>query len=169
LYTINTPLDLSPDAYASFGAAASFSWQFARFLDDRLALAVQTELAFAGDEAAVTGAAGTIALASWTMEVPVLARLNWYIGDFALSGFFGPYIAVPLGEMTVTRNGAGETAAFTPFYGLTGGLAAFYHLGSGALFLDVRYQADFNFTRVNGAGQYRRASIPVTAGWEMRF
>jgi hypothetical protein len=168
-YTLNTPLDIEPDGYASFTGAAAFSWQFARFLEDRLGLGVQTELVFAGDEVQVTGAAGSIGVSSFTMEIPLLARLNWYAGEkFFVSAFFGPYAAFPLGG-EVTRNGTTEGAALTPFFGLGGGLAGGYKLGPGAVFLDVRYSGDFNFTRMNGAGQYRRSSLPVTAGWEMRF
>jgi hypothetical protein len=164
-YTLNTTLDLTPDGHWSFTGAVSFSWQFARVFNGFLGLGLQTEIGLGGDRAAHNNNE----FSSLTMEIPLLFRINFYFNEnFYCTAFGGPYIAVPVNAI-YTKNEQTEDITLTPFFGLAGGAAIGCKLGPGAIFLDVRYSGDFNFTRLDDVGQYRRGSVPISAGYEFWF
>ncbi|MDR3335442.1 MAG: DUF2380 domain-containing protein [Treponema sp.] len=107
-----------------------------------------------------------------SLDIPVLVRLG--IGGINL--FAGPYISIPLGNLT--RSGT-ETKDYTlskpvlgfmSSWGILGGLSVGFGLGPGYLTLQGRYMFDFNEISVEDGGDptklFRRHGVNATIGYE---
>ncbi|GHV79011.1 hypothetical protein AGMMS49944_08020 [Spirochaetia bacterium] len=163
-YQVNTSSDLEVDVYPAFEAALSAEVQILKLF------AMQTELIFSGDTVNATGDNGIgVTITSYTLTVPVLAKLTWRPHRFYAAAFAGPYFAIPLGPMEVKRNSQTETYDFTAPIGITGGANAGIKLGPGLLFLDFRYSGDFTYFWANDSAQFRRNMFTVSLGYNYGF
>ncbi|MDR2247998.1 MAG: hypothetical protein LBE17_15225, partial [Treponema sp.] len=103
---------------------------------------------------------------SFSLQFPLIAKLNFYPGKFRVSPFLGGYVVVPLGEMK-TGSPYDEDASFSytlsPPVGLLGGLSIAYPLKHGILFADLRYAADLEEPDLNGSSMetYRRHGLSL--------
>lgn len=113
---------------------------------------------------------------SFSLQVPLTAKLNFYPGKFRVSPFCGGYVIVPLGEMkTGSPRPQDEDASFSytlsPPAGLLGGLSIGYPLKHGILFADIRYAADLGAPDLSGSEMetYRRHALSLSLGVEFGF
>jgi hypothetical protein len=111
----------------------------------------------------------------FSLEFPVMAKLNFYPGRFRISPFFGGYFILPLGEMK-TGSPVDEETSFSwslalPL-GLLGGLSVGFPLGPGMIFADIRYAADLAEPELKDSGgngaidTYRRHGAALSFGYE---
>jgi hypothetical protein len=112
---------------------------------------------------------------AFSLQFPLIVKLNFYPGKFRLSPFFGAYYLVPLGKLKFsnTREGNSQSSSYrvsVPF-GLLGGVNGAYKLGPGMIFADLRYAADLGRPELkDGALQtYKRGMISLTVGYELGF
>jgi hypothetical protein len=107
----------------------------------------------------------------FSLQFPIMAKLNFYPGTFRISPFFGTYVLVPLGDIK-TSSPLDRTKSFSPTYssymGLLGGLNAAYPLSSGYIFVDIRYSADLGEPELGNSDikTYRRHSMSICLGYE---
>jgi hypothetical protein len=108
----------------------------------------------------------------FSLQFPLLAKLNFYPGKFRISPFFGPYAIVSLGEMKISRPNYGDvssSASFSLPLGLLGGLSLSYPIGPGMIFADLRYAADLGESDLSEIGiteTYRRHMVSLSMGFE---
>jgi hypothetical protein len=162
-YIINTNEDISAKNYISYEAALLGEVNIFKLF------AVQTELIFSGDKIFIGSEFGDITVAANTLQIPLLAKLTFRPRRFYFAGFAGPYIALPLGKMELTKNDVSGKYDFSSTVGLTGGADAGIKLGGGILFLDARYSGDFLFFRADDAAQYRRKIFSISLGYSYGF
>jgi hypothetical protein len=108
----------------------------------------------------------------YSLQVPLLAKLNFYPGKFRVSPFLGPYVVVPLGRMDVEERASGGSYAYSysPPLGLLAGLSAAFPLGPGMIFADIRYTADFSSPELRDSGgmkTYIRNAAALSLGYEI--
>ena len=143
---------------------------------------IQAELVFTWDNASVwqytLNDAGndldryTRHFRSFSLQLPLTAKLHFYPGKFRVSPFFGGYIVLPLGRMETgsTRDGDESLSySVSPPIGLLGGLCAAYPLEPGMIFLDLRYAADLGKPDLSGGGgieTYGRSAVSLSIGFE---
>jgi hypothetical protein len=108
----------------------------------------------------------------FSLQFPVMAKLNFYPGKFRVSPFFGAYFILPLGEMK-TASPVDEEASFSyslsPPLGLLGGLSVGFPLGPGIIFADIRYAVDLAEPELSDSGgidTYRRHGATLSFGYE---
>jgi hypothetical protein len=107
-----------------------------------------------------------------SLQFPVMAKLNFYAGKFRVSPFFGGYLFLPLGEMTIDSPVDEETSfsySLSPPLGLLGGLSVGFPLGPGMIFADIRYAADLAEPELKDSGgikTYRRHGAALSFGYE---
>ncbi|MDR2444702.1 MAG: PorT family protein [Spirochaetaceae bacterium] len=146
---------------------------------------VQAEMLFTWDNASVwqyaLNAAGndldryTRRFQSFSLQLPLTARLNFYPGRFRVSPFFGGYVVLPLGSMeTGSYKHEDESFSYTvsPPVGLLGGLCVAYPLKPGIIFADLRYAADLGNPDLHDSGgleTYRRHAVTLSLGFEFGF
>jgi hypothetical protein len=110
----------------------------------------------------------------FSLQFPVMAKLNFYPGKFRVSPFLGAYVITPLGRMTVTTAAGKESLSYflTPPLGILGGLSAAFPAGPGIFFLDLRYAVDLaepELKEGRGLATYRGHKAVVSAGYEFAF
>ena len=162
-YTLNTKHDADITAPVVFEAAAT--------LDVRLLphLSLAAEAAFTYEQFQADTPFFTTEVHAQSLVFPLFAKAVFTPASFYFSGFAGPYIRVPLGQLELTY--AGETrrydAASVP--GVAVGGEAGARVGPGIIVLDLRYAQDLLFTEANGAQQYRGGAIAFSLGYKMGF
>jgi hypothetical protein len=143
---------------------------------------VQTEIDFTWDRAAVWKYTAnedqndleryTRHFEGFSLQFPLLAKLNFYPGKFRVSPFFGPYAIVSLGEIKTGRPQYDEestAASLSLPLGLLGGLSLSYPLGPGMIFADLRYAADLGEPDLSAIGiteTYKRHMVSLSMGFE---
>jgi hypothetical protein len=112
---------------------------------------------------------------SFSLQFPLVAKLNFYPGAFRVSPFFGGYVLLPLGDMKVDSDKDAEknyAYSISPPLGLLGGIAASLPVGSGMLFADIRYAGDLGEPKLQNSGglsTYRRNMLSLSIGYEFGF
>ncbi|MDR1430367.1 MAG: hypothetical protein LBI85_08770 [Spirochaetaceae bacterium] len=112
---------------------------------------------------------------AFSLQFPLLVKLDFYPGRFKLSPFLGLYYLAPLGRLKASNSLDDETHSLSyrmsPPLGFTGGMSGALALGPGALIADLRYASDFGSLEAkNGSMEgFRRAAISLTVGYEMGF
>jgi hypothetical protein len=110
---------------------------------------------------------------SFSLQFPLAAKLNFYPGVFRISPFFGGYVLLPLGKMKVDSvKDAEKNHAYSvsPPFGLLGGIAVAFPVGSGMLFADMRYAGDLGEPELQGGGStYQRNALSISVGYEFGF
>jgi hypothetical protein len=144
-------------------------------------LSIQGEVVFTWDNASVknftrnsTGQNENFTLdyTAFSLQVPLLLRLNFYPGKFRVSPFFGVYYIAALGKLEIenfpdNQRKSLDYGVFPPF-GLTGGLNAALKWGPGVIFADLRYSDDLGEPTSWSEKQktYKRSMISLTVGYE---
>jgi hypothetical protein len=112
---------------------------------------------------------------SFSLQIPLMAKLNFYPGVFRVSPFFGAYVLVPLGGMKMSSSRDKEqnySYSFSPPVGLLGGINAAYPMGPGMIFADLRYAGDLgepNLQDSGGPRSYQRNMFSLSIGYEFGF
>jgi hypothetical protein len=143
---------------------------------------IQTEVDFTWDQAAVWEYSANAAqndlerhtqhFEGFSLQFPLMAKLNFYPGKFRVSPFFGPYVTVSLGKMEIVRPHVGDISASASYsvpMGLLGGLNLSYPIGPGMIFLDLRYAADLGTPNLSAVGiteTYKRHMVSLSMGFE---
>jgi hypothetical protein len=165
------------DAYnASLEAGIHASLQIVSFFS------VQAEVIFTWDNASVWQYAlnsngidldrYTRRFTGFSLQFPLMAKLDFYPGKFRVSPFFGGYFLLPLGEMKTSSPQDEEKSlaySVSPPLGLLGGIGVAFPAGPGMLFADVRYSADIaepDLKDSGGISTYRRHGAALSFGYE---
>jgi hypothetical protein len=152
---------VTADKHSTFTVSALLEAQLFQFL------ALQTEAIFSEDTVVVHNApAGDLSLQSYTVTVPLLLKFTWRPKTFYLAAFAGPGFVLPLGQLDMTAKGAPKSYDFSSTVELTAGANIGVKLGPGILFLDARYNRDFNFVCFDDSAQYRRNAISLSLGYQ---
>jgi hypothetical protein len=106
----------------------------------------------------------------YSLQFPLLAKLNFYPGKFRVSPFAGAYVILPLGKMETDNHGqkGSYDYSYSPPLGLLGGLSVAFPLGPGQIFGDIRYAADLSDLELKGVdlGTYTRHTAALSLGYE---
>ncbi|MDR2079996.1 MAG: hypothetical protein LBP74_09780 [Treponema sp.] len=143
-------------------------------------LSVQAEAVFTWDNASLWAyQSGSVRYTNdytaFSLQFPLLVKLDLYPGIFKISPFVGLYCMAPLGRLGVStsqdRNREKRSYRFSPPLGFVGGLSGALKLGPGAIIADLRYAADFgDLEAKNGTTEeFRRSMISLTLGYELGF
>jgi hypothetical protein len=148
-------------------------------------LSIQAEVVFTWDNASLWAYEGqtsgghtsanryTIDYSSFSLLFPLLAKFDFYPGEFKISPFIGAYCLVPLGNLKVSNSlNDGEDSpswSVSPPLGLLGGLSGAMKMGPGAIIADVRYAADLENLEAENKDIFRRSMISLTVGYELGF
>jgi hypothetical protein len=112
---------------------------------------------------------------SFSLQIPLLVHLNFYPGKFRLSPFFGAYYLAALGRLKTSDSQNNQESSwsygYNPPFGLAGGLNGAMRLGSGMIFLDLRYTADLGepTVKMGELKTYRRSMVSFSLGYEFGF
>jgi hypothetical protein len=159
----------------SYGASLNAAFQATVELIPRLS--VQAEAVFAWDHGSLwqyewNSAANDLesyqhTFKTLSLQVPLLAKLNFYPGKFRVSPFLGAYAILPLGEIE-TDETASYAYAYSPPLGLLGGVGVEFPLGPGLIFADLRYAADLGGPSVKDGDRetYTRHTAALSVGYE---
>jgi hypothetical protein len=108
-----------------------------------------------------------------SLEIPVLCKMNFRVGNIRLSPLAGLYITAPLGETSYRdKEGTTDTVAWSVSnpLGFTAGLEGASPCGPGMIFAGLRYGADFGVMSINSEErEYRRNMISLYLGYEFGF
>ena len=157
-YYLNSVFE-SQQKYSAFEGAAQVSLQM---LDN---LALQSEAVFSKDTISVESS--NISVESFSLTVPVLAKLTFRPAFFYLAFFGGTYFSFPLGQMSVTSDGSSKSYDFKNPIGILGGADIGFKAGPGVLFADLRFGKDIGYVKANNADQYSRFSTSLSLGYEL--
>ncbi|MDR1587432.1 MAG: PorT family protein [Treponema sp.] len=112
---------------------------------------------------------------SYSLMFPIIAKVNFRLGNFRLAPFAGIYAFVPLGEASYRINPQEESDSFSqsvsaPF-GYTLGLEAARPCGPGMVLADIRYAGDFGAVTIHDSTDitYGRRILSVTLGYAFGF
>jgi TolB-like protein len=175
------------DGAVNNGIAFDFAAQFAIQMHSLFAL--QLETIFTADSAVISRTEGAVdeagnilyhyeanyAFESKSLIVPLMAKLTFRPDIFSIGLFAGVYFSFPLGQISCSDNYSGLTQKGTtsPNPGWIAGANAGIKLGSGAIFLDMRYMADFMKVKVQNSGGAKEIySLGIAAfsiGYEFGF
>jgi TolB-like protein len=167
----------------SFDIAAHLAIQMHPLFAFQIELIGTADSAAISDTADVTDETGNFLYRYETMHVfdyrsmiiPVLAKLTLRPDIYFLGLFGGAYFSFPLGSINYTDSfsGRSEKRTAAPNPGWVAGANAGIKLGPGVIFLDMRYMADFNMTKVQGDGRvneiFRRGMAAFSIGYEIGF
>ena len=112
---------------------------------------------------------------SASLIVPLMAKLTFRPNIFSLGLFAGVYFSFPLGKISYSESysGLNDKGTTSPNPGWIVGANAGIKLGPGAIFLDMRYMADFTKVKFQGAGGAKEIySLGIAAfsiGYEFGF
>jgi hypothetical protein len=152
---------ITADTHSTFTVSALLEAQLFQFL------ALQTETSFSNDTVTIHNApTGDLSLRSYTLTIPLLLKFTWRPKTFYLAAFTGPGFVLPLGQLNMTANGVSESYNFSSTVELTAGANIGVKIGPGILFLDARYNGDFNFVHFDNSAQYRRNTISLSLGYQ---
>jgi hypothetical protein len=111
---------------------------------------------------------------NFTLEIPIILKMNFRVGELRLSPLAGLYAAVPLGQ-TGFRDRYGKEHSYSwssslPL-GFTAGLEGAARYGPGMVFAGLRYGGDFGVASVNAPQErsYRRQMVSLYLGYEFGF
>jgi hypothetical protein len=139
--------------------------------------ALQTEVIFTQDTLVYRGLSGAdeiynVKYNSYSLMVPLLAKLNFRPGGFRVSLLAGLYAAAPLGQTRYSKSG-GDTHSYSWSFsvplGFTAGLEAAADYGPGMLLAGLRYAGDFGNIHIDDGQSYRRDMVSVYLGYEFDF
>jgi hypothetical protein len=127
-------------------------------------------------------------LSSFTMTIPLLAKMNFRAGQFRLSPLAGLYVMLPLGDTGYSyhySSGDGSKSyswSYSLPLGVTAGFEGAVRYGPGRIFAGLRYAGDFGNTSINddpnfskhhtsqnGKTSYRRHTFSLYLGYEFGF
>ena len=140
--------------------------------------ALQTELALSRDIVSYSGSEQgslyTASFKSYSLRIPLLARVTFRPGNFAVSGFGGVSFNIPLGTMdTHSTLYDSSSYRFSIPPGYVAGINAGIRLGSGYLFSDIRFSGDFTTTVIRDdsgtLALYQRNTWSFSIGYEFEF
>jgi hypothetical protein len=123
---------------------------------------------------------------SFTMTIPLLAKMNFRAGKFRLSPLAGFYVMFPLGDTRYSYHYFEDTGdksyswSYSIPLGFTVGLEGALRYGPGRIFMGLRYAGDFGNTTIdpafrkhhtdyNGKTNYRRHTFSLYLGYEFGF
>jgi hypothetical protein len=112
---------------------------------------------------------------SFSLQFPLVAKLNFYPGAFRVSPFFGGYVLLSPGDMNVDSARDAEKSyaySISPPFGLLGGIVVALPVRSGMLFLDLRYAGDLGEPELQDSGglsAYQRNMLSISIGYEFGF
>ncbi|MDR1180186.1 MAG: hypothetical protein LBK44_06745 [Spirochaetales bacterium] len=146
-------------------------------------LSIQTEMLFTWDNASlwaynVAGAAVdryTKDYRAFSLQFPLIARFDFYPGDFRISPFIGAYYLAPLGKLKTSNSLNSETHSLSyrisPPFGIVGGISGAMKFGDGNIFADLRYASDLGEfeAREGNIQEFKRGSLSLTVGYELGF
>ena len=175
------------DGTVNNGIAFDIAAQFAIQMHSLFAL--QLEAIFTADSAVISRTenavdeAGNIlyhyeanyAFESKSLIVPLMAKLTFRPDIFSIGLFAGAYFSFPMGQISCSDNFSGLTQKGTtsPNPGWIAGANAGIKLGSGTIFIDMRYMADFMKVKVQSTGGakeiYSRGIAAFSIGYEFGF
>jgi hypothetical protein len=156
-YYLNGGLKPEP-GHIAFEGAAQMSLQMMNNL------ALQSEVVFSGDTVTVESA--NISVESFSLMVPVLAKLTFRPAFFYFTFFGGAYISFPLGQMNVTSGESSQSYDFKNPIGILGGTNIGVKMDYGVLFADLRFGKDMGYVKANNADQYSRSFVSLSLGYE---
>jgi hypothetical protein len=160
-YHINTNFDVESKPYVFIDGGA----QVSVYLADIFAL--QTELIFQNDK--VEAESGDVSLSLPSFYIPILAKATYRSDILAFSVFAGPFLTIPLGDMSVKYNGRNHTYKAEIPVGILAGASAGMKIGPGLLFIDARLGLDLGYTAADNAEQYNRGILSFSLGYEIGF
>jgi hypothetical protein len=145
-------------------------------------LSVQAEALFTWDNASVWAYRSasptdryTKDYTAFSLQFPLLVRLDFYPGKFRVSPFLGVYYLLALGKLKASESlqegGRSLDYRVSPPIGLLGGLSGAVKFGPGMIFADLRYAADLGTFRAGDGSieEFRRGMVSLTAGYELGF
>jgi hypothetical protein len=170
-------LENQTDYYLNLNAAVYGAVQLFSFF------AVQPELALFSDFAPfkiasrVPGPGGAADLElhsapffSWSLMVPLSAKLTLRRPRYFAALFAGVYLTLPLGRMRNERYGGDFQFTVYPPMGYHAGVNMGIQAGPGLVFLDLRWVSDIGETRKDtGEMLYKRNLVTISAGYELGF
>jgi hypothetical protein len=110
-----------------------------------------------------------------SLDLPVLARYEFFETPVSLSVLGGPYLSFGLGKFKLEMfSSPSEEADIDGIrFGITMGVAAGYKVGPGSIIADLRFLTDFAPVKVKYSGAtmdvFTRRGINLTVGYEMKF
>jgi hypothetical protein len=145
-------------------------------------LSVQAEALFTWDTASIWAYRNASLTSRYTkdytafsLQFPLLVRLDFYPGKFRVSPFLGAYYLLALGKLKASdsQQGGERSLDYTvsPPIGFLGGLSGAVKFGPGMIFADLRYAADLGtFSAGDGSTEeFRRGMVSFTVGYELGF
>jgi hypothetical protein len=174
---------INPKSGLSFDFAVQAAVQLHRYFS------VQTELILTADSIAVSRNLDAFdeynnflynyttanVLSSRSLLIPVLAKGTLRPSVFSINGLAGLYFSIPLGQAGWTDSFYGTSASgdISTSVGFAAGGSFGIKIGSGLLFLDIRYMADFTKTKIElpeiSADVYRRSMLAFGIGYKMGY
>jgi len=140
-------------------------------------IGLQTEAALSMDSYSYSGddpSAFTASFESLSLRLPLLLRLTYRPGIFALSAFGGVSFNIPLGKMTVKSSlydDASYRISMPPSY--VAGANVGLRLGPGFMFTDIRFSGDFAKNAIHDShgtlAVYKRNTLSISMGYEYEF
>ncbi|MDR2079105.1 MAG: hypothetical protein LBP74_05230 [Treponema sp.] len=108
-----------------------------------------------------------------SLEIPVLCKMNFRVGNIRLSPLAGFYATVPLGDTNFRdKDGTKSTVSWSVSnpLGFAAGLEGAAPCGPGMIFAGLRYGMDFGEMSINGGERkYRRNMVSLYLGYEFGF
>jgi hypothetical protein len=135
--------------------------------------ALQTEAAINADTFELFAQNRALMTVSYTsLTIPLLAKAVWRPSIFMVQAYIGPYLSLPLGQVTVKHGNGQYQADAGVVPGLMVGGGGGIKLGPGVLFAGLRYAADLGpLTMVHNGTQdiSRRNKLTFSLGYELGF
>jgi hypothetical protein len=108
---------------------------------------------------------------SWnTLTLPLAAKFVYRPSRFVIQGYLGPYLNIPMGQLTVKHRNGSYTADMNYSAGFMVGAGLGIKLGPGALMGDIRYTGDFGALTIEHNGEKevtRRSKLSFSLGYEI--
>ncbi|MDR1105475.1 MAG: hypothetical protein LBL44_03875 [Treponema sp.] len=112
---------------------------------------------------------------AFSLQFPLLVKLDLYPGAFKISPFLGAYLLAPLGKLKASSSlGGGKSSlswSLSPPLGFLAGVSGSRKVGPGAVIADLRYTADLGALKAKGGTiqEFRRGAVSLTVGYELGF
>jgi hypothetical protein len=132
--------------------------------------AVQTEALLTNDIFKIYSGRTTLMTVSYTsLMIPLLVKLVYRPSIFAVQGYGGAYLSLPLGSMKVQHSNGSYSANFSLVPGFMAGGGFGVKLGPGYVMADVRYAGDFSNVKASYNGikdVSQRSKLLFALGYE---